>query len=124
MQTKQITRNEWPSFFDSFSRQHAGWLVTLEIFRPDIGAQVEEHDLALEGVTAELGNGAKDRIEIMIGAKPDRHVTHTITDPIEVSLEHTDEGADHALAIKSADEAMTLLSFRSVVRPEMVDEVK
>ena len=121
MQTKQIERNEWPSFFDGFSRKHEGWLVTLEVFQPEIGAQVAEHDLALEGVTAELDNGDKARIEIMMGAKPERHVTHTIADPIEVSLEHTDEGADHALAIKSGDEATTLLRFRSAVLPEMVD---
>jgi hypothetical protein len=78
MKTTHIARNEWPSFFDGFSRQHEGWLVTLEIFQPDIGAQVEERDLVLEGVTAELGNGDKDKIEIMIGGKPNQHVTHTV----------------------------------------------
>jgi hypothetical protein len=121
VKTTQIARNEWPSFFDGFSRQHEGWLVTLEIFQPDIGAQVEERDLALEGVTAELGNGDKDKIEIMIGGKPNQHVTHTVLNPVEVSLEHTEDGANHALAIKSADDALTLLCFRSPMRPEMVD---
>lgn len=121
MKTKQITRNEWPSFFDSFSRQHDGWLVTLEVFQPEIGAQVEARELALEGVTAELNDSDKDKIEIMIGGKPNRHVTHTIANPTEVSLEQTDDGADQALAIKSADDTMTLLRFRSAMRPEMVD---
>ncbi len=123
MKTTQIARSEWPSFFDGFSRQHEGWLVTLEVFQPEIGAQVEERDLALAGVTAELGNGDKDRIEIMIGGKPHQHVTHTVLNPVEVSLEHTEDGANHALAIKSADDAMTLLCFRSAMRPEMVDAI-
>ena len=123
MDTKQIARSEWPSFFAGFSRRHQGWLVTVEVFQSDIGAQVEERGLALEGMTAELGNGENARIEIMIGAKPDRHVTHTITDAIEVSLEHNDEGADHALAVKSADDGMTLLRFRATVRPDTVDVV-
>lgn len=37
-------------------------------------------------------------------------------------LEQTDEGADAALAIKSAD-GTALLRFRSAVLPEMVDAV-
>ena len=121
MKTTQIARKEWPSFFDGFSRQHEGWLVTLEVFQPEIGAQVEERDQTLEGVTAELGNGDPDKIEIMMGGKPHHHVTHIVLDPVEVSLEHTEDGANHALAIKSADDAMTLLCFRQAMRPEMVD---
>jgi hypothetical protein len=57
----------------------------------------------------------------MTGGKPEDHVTHTIIHPTEVSLEQTDEGADAALAIKSADGIMALLRFRSAVLPEMVD---
>jgi hypothetical protein len=121
MNTTHIARSEWPSFFDSFTRQHEGWLVTLEVFQPEIGAQVEGRNLALEGVTAELGNGDEDKIEIMIGGKPSQHLTHTVLNPVDVSLEHTEDGANHALAIKSADDATTLLCFRSAMRPEMVD---
>ena len=123
MKTTTIARNDWPSFFDRFSRRHEGWLVTVEVFQPEIGVQVRERDLALEGVTAELGNGNGDKakIEIMIGGKPDQHVTHIVLNPVEVSLEHTEDGANHALAIRSADRAMTLLCFRPAMRPEMVD---
>ena len=32
MKTKEIPKEEWPKFFDAFSRQHEGWLVTIEIF--------------------------------------------------------------------------------------------
>jgi hypothetical protein len=122
MKTREIPRTEWAAFFDSFSLQHEGWRITLEIFGPDIGDQIEERDLALEGVTAELAD-AGDKIEIMIGAQPDDHITHTISAPVQVSLEQTDEGADVALAVKAADETTTLLRFRSAVLPEMVDAV-
>jgi hypothetical protein len=122
MKTREIPRTEWAAFFDSFSLQHEGWRITLEIFGPDIGDQIEERDLALEGVTAELAD-AGDKIEIMIGAQPDDHITHTISAPVQVSLEQTDGGADVALAVKAADETTTLLRFRSAVLPEMVDAV-
>lgn len=122
MQTKEIPKSEWTPFFDSFSRKHEGWLVNLEIFGPEIGAQVEQRELALEGITHERDE-VEDAIMIMMGVRPDDHVTHLIRQPTAVSLEQTDEGADAALAIKSDDGATTLLRFRSAVLPEMVDSV-
>jgi len=123
MKTKRIPRSEWPKFFDSFSRQHESWLATLEIFATDIGAQVEERELAFEGIVDEWDEALGNQIIIMMGAKPDDHITHTIGRPTNVSLEQTDEGADVALAITSEGGAVALLRFRSAMLPEMVDGV-
>ena len=123
METKRIPRSEWAKFFDSFSRQHEGWLATLEIFATDIGAQVEERELAFEGIVDEWDEALGNQIIIMMGAKPDDHITHTIDRPTDVSLEQTDEGADVALAITSEAGAVALLRFRSAMLPEMVDGV-
>ena len=123
MQTKEIPNNEWTEFFDGFSRKHEGWLVKLEIFGPEIGAQVEEQELALEGITDEWDETQGNTIMIMMGVKPDDHITHSITRPTQVSLEQTDDGADAALAIKSDDGTTTLLRFRAAVLPEMVDAI-
>ena len=122
MKTQEIDRSEAVAFFDSFSRRHEGWLTTVQIFGEDIGAQVGEQDLKLEGITADLSEDV-DKIEIMLGGKADDHITHTIATPLKISLEQTDEGADVALAIKTADERTTLISFRSVILPELVDAV-
>jgi len=121
MKTKEIRKNEWPKFFDSFSRQHEGWLVTLEILGADIGAQVQEHELAFEGIVDEWDEVQGNQIVIMVGAKSDDHITHSIGRPTEVSLEQTDDGADAALAIKSADGVTALLRFRSPISPKIVD---
>ncbi len=123
MRTKEISRSEWPEFFDSFSRQHEGWLVTLEILGSEIGAQVEERELPFGGIVDEWDEVQGNEIAIMIGAKPDDHITHSISRPEQVSVEQTDEGADVALAIKSADGITALLRFRSPMLPEMVDAV-
>lgn len=121
MQTRQIPKSEWPAFLDRFSRQHEGWLVKLEIFNADLGAQVEETGLALEGLTDEWDEAEGNTIMIMAGNEPTDHVTHSISKPTEVTLEQTDEGADVALSIKSADGTTALLSFRAAVLPETVD---
>ena len=123
MKTKEIAKNEWPAFFDSFSRRHEGWLATLEILGSEIGAQVEERELAFEGIVDEWDEVQGNQIIIMNGAKRDDHITHCITSPTQVSVELTDEGADAALAIKSADGVTALLRFRSPMLPELVDGI-
>ena len=121
MKTKEIPKNEWPKFLDNFSRKHEGWSVTVEIFGAELGAQVQERELALAGIVDERDEIHGDRIVIMVGMKPEDHMTHNIGNPTQVSLEHTEGGEDVALAIKSADGVTALLRFLSPMLPEMVD---
>ena len=39
MRTREVTRNEWTSFFDVFSKQHEGWIASLEVLGDQVGAQ-------------------------------------------------------------------------------------
>ena len=121
MKTRQIPKEEWGTFFDNFSRRHDGWMVTLEILDNEIGAQVEGRELTLKGIVDEWDEIKGNEIMVMVGTRPDDHVTHTIANATEVSLEQTDGGADVALAIKSSDGTTALLRFRSPLLPELVD---
>ena len=121
MKTREIPKSEWPKFFDNFSSKHQGWSATLEIFGTELGAQVQERELALAGIVDEWDEIHGNRIAIMFGEKPDDHITHSIRYPTQVSLEQTDGGADLTLAIKSADGVMALLRFLSPMLPETVD---
>jgi hypothetical protein len=123
MPAREISRDEWAEFCDSFSRQHEGWISTIEVFGPDIGAQVEARGISFAGITAELKTGGEDVITITTREQPEGHVTHVITSPKKVMLEETEEGAHEALKVEAADGAATLLRFRSAVLPEMVDGV-
>ena len=120
MRTREILRSEWREFFNSFSRRHKGLLVTLEILGTEIGAQVEERELAFEGIVADCNEIKGDEIAIMIGAMRDVHITHSISRPTSVNLEQTDEGIDVALAIKAENETTTLLTFIVAVLPASV----
>ena len=120
MQTKEIQQNEWSKFFDNFSRKHEGEILSVEILGTDIGAQLEEKGLALEGITAEATGNT---IVIMAGGRPDVHVTRSVNRPTGVSIERTDEGDDEALAIKAADGTTTLLRFRLRPLPERSTDV-
>ena len=123
MKTREIPKNEWPKFFDNFSRKHEGWSVTLEIFGTELGAQIQERELALAGIVDEWDEIHGNRIVIMFGEKPDDHITHVIGHPTQVSLEHTEGDADVAVAIKSADGVMALLRFLSPMLPEIADDL-
>ena len=74
MQTQEIPRQEWNSFFDSFSRQHEGWLATLEVFGPEVGAQEEAHELPLESVSVASETDKSESIAINIGKTPKRQI--------------------------------------------------
>ena len=123
MATQEIPRDEWKIFFDTFSRQHEGWLATLEVLATDIGAQQEAHDLPLEGITAASKDDKSQEITINLGKTAEDHVTHTISQPTRVWLDQTSAGANAALEIESADEVRTLLRFRSTLPADMVDGV-
>jgi Family of unknown function (DUF5335) len=120
---KEIPREEWGEFLDSFSRQHEGWLVTVEVLGEEIGAQVEAEGKPLEGITAELNNGGVDSIIITVGLTPAEHVTHNITAPTHIRLEQAENGANMALQIESSEGVTTLVRLRSAMLPEMVDGV-
>ena len=123
MSTQEIPREDWNNFFDVFSRQHEGWLATLEIFGPEVGAQEEAHQLPFEGISIASGGNGADAIAINLGKTPEDHVTHTITKPEHVWLEQTSGGANAALEIESENQNKALLRFRSALPPEMVDGV-
>jgi Family of unknown function (DUF5335) len=123
MRTQEIPRSEWRGFFDSFSRQHEGWLATLEVLGVDIGAQEEGQALPLAGISLSSGGDETGAISIDLGTKPDEHISHAISEPTAVWLEQTEEGANAALEIEVADGTKTLLRFRSPMPAEFVDGV-
>jgi hypothetical protein len=114
MLTREIPRKEWVTFFNNFSRQYQGWSINLEIMEKDVGAQLEAHELPLEGIAADLKQNGKDTISIILGDAPNDHMTHKITAPTHVRVELTDKGYREALQIESEGGATTLLSFCSV----------
>jgi len=122
MPTQEIPREDWNDFFDVFSRQHEGWLATLEVFATHVGAQEAAREMPLEGISVALRDDA-DAIAISLGKTPEDHVTHTITKPEHVWLDQTSQGANVALEIESENHNKTLLRFRSALPPEMVDGV-
>ncbi|MGE0132990.1 MAG: DUF5335 family protein [Blastocatellales bacterium] len=111
-----IKQGQWAVFFDDFSKRNRSRATRVEIFG-DLGAQEEEHDLPLNGISVEETGPDAPQIEIMLGgASPGdpRHLTHTIAHATRVLPKTSADGRDEALEIEDASGVKTLLRFESL----------
>ena len=122
MSTREVTRNEWTDFFDVFSKQHEGWIASLEILGDQVGAQTEAIELPFEGISVSTEDEPQSLV-INLGRTADDHVSHTVERPQHVWLRQTEEGANDSLEIVEEGNQKTLLRFRSPMLPELVDGI-
>lgn len=91
----------------------------MRIVSPALGCQVESRDLPLEGIVADhAGHGP---ISIHVGRSPQHHVEHEVSDPRQVWVELSADGAEEALEIESEDGTKTIIQFRSAPLPQEVN---
>ena len=120
MQTVEVPTDSWPQTLNEFTSTHEGWLVSLDVFNSEIGAQPEIDELPLVGIWMDRID--RDRsITISAARSAGDHISHTIRDAKRVQIERTDEGADAALEVESGDGTKTILRFRSAGRPDVID---
>jgi hypothetical protein len=110
MKDRLVPRVEWPRFFQEFSRRHEGWLVTVRVLHPKLGAQVEARDLPLGGIVA---SDAEGPISVLMGGSAASNIEHEVAMPRQVWIEASDEGAEEALGVESEDGTKTIVEFRA-----------
>ncbi len=110
--TRELPSAEWRSFLESFTRQHDGWLVTVESVRGG-DREVKARGQPLEGVTA------RSPREIVITAGD---TTEVVTDARRLRVESVD-GVDSAIEIEQGDGTVTRVAFRTAIAPELVDGI-
>ncbi len=128
MASERIPNSRWGEFCDRFSRQHEGWLVTLEVAEARSGPRpgghrrrTVAHDMPLRGVTFDPREGLEDEVSVILGEGPREHYTHIIHAPRRISFARTRAGADEALEIDSDASGLTRVKFRTPSPPEVVD---
>jgi hypothetical protein len=107
MMALDIPRNEWVGFFTSFSHQHQGWPVSLEINHSDL-SNLKTPYLPLEDIEVNSEDGSEDIIIIFIGGLRDKYLCHIIVAPLRIKLEQMG-GTSWTLEIYSAMGATTIL---------------
>jgi hypothetical protein len=115
MSNHQIPRERWVERLNEFTKTYEGWLVSLEILSPELGAQPEAHDLPLIGVSAE-GSADVNTIAISMARSASIHLTHHIHDVLQLFIEGDANGGTAAVMVESRDGTRTLLRVRGTSR--------
>lgn len=108
MATREVPKADWQPFAQGFSRLHDGWIISLQILEPDLGAQIELVNRPFRGLVYE------PRDEMLMILSSDRrgdHLCHQIMNPRRIFVEE-DCGEDRALEIESDDGTRTVVQFR------------
>lgn len=111
----EIKREQWMTFFNTFSKLNQARPTRLEIFG-ELGAQEEERYLPLNGISFEDAGEGAPKLEILLGGTSPsdaRHLAHTVKRVQHVAAKVAADGRDEALEIQDAEGTKTLLRFES-----------
>jgi len=122
MPLQEVPRTQWELFLVGFSRQHDGWLASLDITIAPGEARRVAADLPLSGVTSEQNARQGHSITISLRDR-ERRVNHTIQAPTKILIDETPGFVRKGIQIQSADGTIAELNFRSPVAPELVDGI-
>jgi hypothetical protein len=120
MKRREIAREEWQDFFDSFTGQHEGWLVGVDRFDEFLDETVETRHLdgALRGLQSDEG-----AVALAVDDRLSGHLeTESIHDPQRIVLEQSEDEVDTALEIDGAQSCI-ILRFHTPMPSEMVDGI-
>jgi uncharacterized protein DUF5335 len=115
METREISRQQWKSTFDSLSRIYDGSNASLEILDGARGAQMEIEDQPLRGISYDTTG-----IELVFSTRDGGHLAHRIANPERVQIEEGDDGLIAAIGIVSAGEPQTILRLSSPVASKLL----
>ena len=110
MKRREIAREEWRKFVESFNGQHGGWLVGVDRFEEFLDESVEtrHRDGALRGVQSEDGAMA-----LAVDDRTSGHLeTESIQNPHRIVLEQSEDEVDTSLEIDGA-QSRIILRFRN-----------
>jgi hypothetical protein len=112
MRTREISYDQWQSFFNDFTQLHQDEHVNVEtIGQGDFGVQSRLCDLPLLGIVcAHPKSGQEEWIEVVARDASGAPATHAIAKPSRVCLAEK-SGRTVALQVESADGSITMIRF-------------
>jgi hypothetical protein len=112
VRTREISLDQWQSFFNDFTQLHQDEHVNVETIRQgQSGARSRLCDLPLLGIVAANPKPGQDQwIEVLARDPSGAPAAHAIVNPSRVRLAEED---DHAVAlqVESADGSITMIRF-------------
>lgn len=118
---QDIPHAQWLSFLDSFSRQHLGWLATIELVSA-AGRLIVVEERRFQGISVDRGDEPGSAY-VQMGETLRERVTHIVRTPTNIRFKQSSSGEHQGLEIVSADGTTTVVRFRSMMRPDMLDGI-
>jgi hypothetical protein len=124
MSTREILPDQWVEFFQSFTSDHDGWLVSVGVKgrQPKrakyITGKREVRELPLRGIAADLKD-KEHTVTVTVGTSKDKLLRHAVQTVSHVRLTQTEDGIDSGVQIESVNGQMTtvrLSTLRAVER--------
>jgi hypothetical protein len=112
MPIHELPRTEWSQALNQFTITHEGWLVSLTILGPAIGAQPEIENLPLLGISADRVNH-DGTIAISVARSAVDHFTHIVHAVSRIFIEQMHDGTTAALLIECTDGTRTVLQLQA-----------
>lgn len=112
MRTREISFDEWQSFFNDFTHLHQDEHVNVETMRRgDLGVRQRLCDVPLLGIVSACAKaGEGPWIEVVARGASGAPATHAIAHPSRVRLAEEDDRAV-ALQVESEDGSVTMIRF-------------
>ncbi|MGB7157107.1 MAG: DUF5335 family protein [Tepidisphaeraceae bacterium] len=115
MQSHEIPDEQWIDFFNRFSRDHAGWPVTIELMSEETGPQHLVQELPLQGISFDPAGSRPCTINVGAGDSPSANISHVVDLPLHIRLADDERGSTGTIQIEPADGPVTLVHYH---RPE------
>lgn len=120
MSTREILSDQWVEFFQTFTSDHDGSLVSIGIrgrqpkrANKAIAGKREVRELALRGISADLKDN-EHTVTVTVGVSGDKVLRHAVQTVSHVRLTQTEDGIDSGVQIESANGQMTTVRLSAV----------
>ena len=120
MSTRDILRDKWVEFFQSFASEHSGCLVTLRIKarnNNDNAAAIEGRQLPLRDIAADLKD-KENTVVITLGGRGDDLLTHEVRTASHVRLSQPEKFPVSILQIEAVNGQTTTLTISAPTSPK------
>jgi hypothetical protein len=123
MSTREILRDQWVEFFQSFTDDHNDWLVRIGLkgFQPKREGHVTEkkqaRELHLRGISADLKDN-ENTVTVTVGVSGDKLLRHEVQTVSHVRLIQTEDGNDSGVQIESLNGQMTTVRLSAQLLPK------
>jgi hypothetical protein len=109
--TREIPKDQWSEFCDSFSELHQGWLASVQVQGAKPGRHFEAKSLPFRGLSYDTKGGDKNQLSIFMDQTAENDLTHTVDFPTHIRLDQSERGVDQGLEVESNDGTKTIVRF-------------